>query len=68
MINNFPKIIKILSDDNQLELEDTIPNKSSKEKVGVYVYTKSITKVGMRVPLSISQINDMYKKDRIEIG
>lgn len=68
MLENFPKNIKILSDDNHLELEDTIPNKSSKEKTGIYVYTKSITKVGMRVPLSISQINDMYKNNRIEIG
>ena len=50
----FPKKIKVLSDDNELEFVAKVP--FAKKDIAKYIYTKSETKKGMEVTLILEDI------------
>lgn len=57
----YPKKIKIISDDNELELSEVL---SVKKLIIVnYIYTKSETKFGMILPLSEEDLEKILKKN-----
>lgn len=51
---DFPKTIKFNTDGNELELERTVTE--NKILLGVYIYTKSITKMGKELKISKENI------------
>lgn len=63
---NFPRKIKILSDDTILELVEEILDKGKKPSVrqALYVYIKAEVKKGLTVTLLLSQIESFLQDSR----
>lgn len=66
-MDNFPKRIKFLSDDNEAVLVDVGATKVSKCFVGYYEYVVSITKLGRVHPFTIDQINSLKEYGLLKI-
>lgn len=60
-MTTLPQRIKILSDDTELELIETIKNKKTTEPIGKYEYVKAKVFKGMQVDLPLSQL--VYLQD-----
>lgn len=65
-MTTFPKHIRLLSDDNELELLEVTTN-DKKIKVGVYLYRKSETKTNQTVPFTLDYLNGLLDGKLIEI-
>ena len=64
-ILNFPKKIKFLSDDNEAELVKKIL--LTKNTSAIYCYTKSETKKGMEVTMTIQEIEQLISCKLLDI-
>lgn len=69
MITELPKKIRFLSDGNEAEFVEIcfFEKKKTTEKIGKYIYTKSVTKKGMEVTLSLEQINKILDDKLLKI-
>lgn len=66
-VTTFPKKIKFLSDDNELELLEIVPAKDKKEVHGIYLYRKSETKLNRTVPFTMQFLSGLEEGKLLEI-
>ena len=59
---NYPKKIKILSDDNEIKFDSIKPKTTSSPLLINYVYTLSETKLGMVLPLTEDDLQKLFSK------
>lgn len=65
-INDFPKRIKYLFDENESVLIRQEETKTNKIKVGIYKYVKSETKLGQEYAVTLDEINRLLSYNVIE--
>lgn len=66
-MKSFPKKIKLLSDNNELELVEIVTPKDKKEIMGVYIYRKSITKLNRTAPFTLKFLEDLKTGKLLEV-
>lgn len=66
-MTTFPKHIKLLSDNNELELVEVVTDIKTKIKSGVYLYTKSETKKMQTVPFSLKYLSGLEEGKLLEV-
>lgn len=62
----FPKHIKLLSDDNELELVEEKVN-DKKIRIGVYLYRKSETKTNQTVPFTLEFLQGLLDGKLLDV-
>lgn len=65
-MNTFPSKITFLTDDNEAEFVKSGKTKGGTE-VAYYLYTKSVTKIGLQYPFELEQLKKLLRDNLIKV-
>lgn len=66
-MTTFPPTIIFLSDSNEAKFQGLVPEKKKEGKQGEYIYTKSKTKKGMTITVSLDYLNKLVDDGLLKV-